>query len=245
MPNRIDVRGIEFETVLGEDLGFLPQDVLDEAQELDARALKASLPHLTDDEIAHATGGDDREGYYNGRRDANTQVGIRYRGGQLYAAQIQVFARRSNDGVLVGETFGANNTSGPDRQARMDATVPLHKWDWHGMIAVDPNEQGRGIARVMSAMILFQRSMMQPVSVHAWDVPHIEGIVYGGRLRPRGDAVIDHPFGEEGPGIERQWYVGRVATARLAYLQQPGAVEGYLYARRSARAAAPRWHESA
>ncbi|HSW79942.1 MAG TPA: hypothetical protein VLG47_04145 [Candidatus Saccharimonadales bacterium] len=228
---RVDVRGIEFQVFVNPEYsGELAASVM----ALDERALQASQPDRSPDEIRMAIGNSETD-FALGRTDPNTLVGTRFRERNLYASPIQVLARTAT-GRLVGEAYGANNTSGPARQDRMVARIPLHVWDWRRMIAVDPAFQSRGIATIMSALITDHRNLAQPMSAYVWKVPRVNGLLVRGGMKPNGQPEDDFAFGAENDPISRQRYVGRVAVARTRLLLIPGARVGLRYARDSVRA---------
>lgn len=228
---RVDVQGIEFQVIKSP---YYSQVLAGAVLSLDVRALQASLPDRTETEILTAIG-DTPEDLARGRENPNSLVGTRFREGQLYADPIQVLARTAA-GLLIGEAYGANNTSGPNRHDRMSARVPHHVWDWRRMIAVDPEFQGRGIATIMSALISDERNLVQPMSAWAWKVPRINGLLERGGLKPKGPSENVQDFGTEGNPIERQRYVGHVLIARSRILTIPGARRQLNYARASTRA---------
>lgn len=228
----IDVRGLDFMVTHPANLS---DEEIAQAGHMGARAL-VDATGRSYEEARMATMGDDIRRHIRSWHDPNTEVGRRFNDNQLYADPLVAIARHGHS--IVGIAYSANNTSGDEtaRQQKMDATLPLKVYDWRRWLAVHPNYQGRGTAKVLSELLSEHRELVQPISAYAWELSRVAGLLAAGGLKKRGEAEEDFPFGDQAAPIQLQHYVGRVAIARLRFAMQPGARGSIHSARRSVAA---------
>jgi hypothetical protein len=234
-------RDLTFMVAPTPDLFKSDESVGRELLELETRALGASADRKPD-EIAFALGADDYDRYVASRVDPNTEVSTaevkrRYGPNQQYFDPLTALALDNKNNVI-GVAYNAQNVWDPDEQVRRqkrEATIPLRLWSWYQMIAVDPEQQGRGIAIGLGTLISYSRRRFQPTSAYAWDLPGTAIMLQRAGMHPDGESEDDYPFGEGTEPIKMQRYVGRtVLGTRRRVLRLPGAQDAMKYARHMA-----------
>ena len=165
-------------------------------------AMREAINHemRTDEEIAYMTGWSDRRRptYYDSMGDPNSQVGSTLRAHQQYWNTRLTMAVK--DGTPVGYAYSADNASGswPIRQLKHRDPLQKKNYLWIRGVAVVPEEQGRGIGRLLLQPHLEHASKKQPLTSYTLkdELPDSETWWQQIGLEPTGTQEV-YPFGPD------------------------------------------------
>ncbi len=197
----------------------------EDIQELLDEAFSEALPSRTSKEVEVLLGLNIWKTFISGRLEPNLMVGNRLRTNQEYAKPLIATAYDSK--TLIGYAYTASNVSGnwAARKAKLAEPDQSHNYVWFKEMAVKPDVQQRGIARLMGGMLLLRRVATQPVSAFSFEeFPTIGSTLVKNGFEPMSEEPEPvFAFGEDTVPAQQKGYVFRTAgklLQRLAIAEQ-------------------------
>jgi len=184
-------------------------------QEIYRDGLASTLDRPQDD-IDTYVGWDDPEGFYLSHLDPNTEVGKRYNGGQSFSRPRVAIAMAL--GEPVGFMYSANNVSGETAAERRRKQLTVVKnYKWIREVAVAPQMQRRGVAKMLGQKTLLHALPIQPVSAYIYPelMPHLQETLEAFGFSETGDQMVQ-AFGEASDPVTLRRMMAQSAYGVLA-----------------------------
>lgn len=190
-------------------------------QALEYDAFSASFPGRADQEIKHLTQMDEPEAFRLSRLDpANAIRQEKFFHKQSFARPKVIAA--SYDKQIIGYAYAADNVSG----GLLARTIKMHgtarRYAWLREVVVNPEFRRRGIATVMSGLLLENFDSEQPVSAYTWD-ENMPGSLF---VQSLGLQVIStgrrvYPFGREAVAASMSRWAGQNDNVQRKIMLKP------------------------
>lgn len=214
----LDVTGVEFDVlnpIEAQYLGFLQG-----CHEVKRAAFNDALAHAgrTPEQIGHFVGSlHDFERFHRmpqsmaeeGLVNPDQTINRPY-----VALAVVPNAAKRHEKRIVGYAYSADNASGATEQERAKKQrMVVKNWRWLEMVAVDPEFQSRGIAKVLIYLSMRQAHWGQPVSAYTWpnESPLGARLLSDCGITDDGGRQTVYPYGSDGPAVEQHRHSSRLA----------------------------------